>query len=305
MHTFTTLLCLLTTTTFLTQAAIPIPKVIPHEDPAPEVPTSGEGTAGESPYEAPNESPNEGYGYRPDDAVPGTPQSGSGSSDGTTEEKESDLGENLQDVVDLITSLIELAVSTDSGATATPMPTVSKTGSDAMITPAPNSLPSNAAACLSANSVYNSCSQKASSTAIPGLGFDSLSKSIQASCLCYTTVSSSVWQWIPKTFDGWMSQCQTWVSESYTASSNVATATMQAGVVQTGIFEGVGLCGSAGNVMASTTSTTTTGMPAAATTSAPVPPFVGEACGREVGRWGMGVALLVGLLLGWGDGVSP
>ena len=297
MRTFTTLLYLLTTTTFLAHAAIPIPKAVPHEDPVPEAPTSEEGTAGESPYESPSESPNEGSGYWPDDSAPGTPQSGSGSSEETPQEQESELGENLQDVADLISSIIELAASTDDGAAATSTTTAFGSGSSAMITPAPNSLQSGAVACLSANSVYNSCAQKAADTGVPGFRFESYSKSSQASCLCYTTVSTSIWQWIPKTFDGWMSQCQNWVSESYTASSSLGTASMQAGVVQTGISDGVGLCGSAGNVMASATSTTS--LPSAMTTSSPsVPAPTGAACRRLAGRWGMVVALGVGVFGG-------
>ncbi|MCJ1232665.1 hypothetical protein MMC14_000618 [Varicellaria rhodocarpa] len=117
-----------------------------------------------------------------------------------------ELGEHLKDIIDLISSLLDLAIpaatstAASSSATSPLIITANPT-----ITPAPTTIPSGASACLRAAHLYDSCASSLSPS------FSAMPKSSQASCLCYNTqnnnnASTPTSSWLP-----YMGDCYSYV----------------------------------------------------------------------------------------------
>ncbi len=166
------------------------------------------------------------------------------------------------DIGDAIQSLLDAITSV-----------VSEVQGDSTITSAAP-LPTAAYPCLDAESAYNDC--RSHST-----GFVSAPMSAQASCLCYNNASS----WSPDRFDGYLSGCDRFVQAQATVSA--------AGNLSTGL----GLCTSAGDVLASASASSASKASVASSTSIPIrAPTTGMASGRV--RCGSSLVVLGGILLG-------
>ena len=265
-------LSLILSSALLVHAAFPIPKAPDAPDVAPEpvVPeTPSDPASDPTPESGPKPegtSPNEPNPIGPPATVPGEHP-------GVDPESEaSDVGEHLSDILDAIISLVSLAVGGTTAAGTT-------------ITSAP-SIPTAAYPCSSAEVIYNSCSSQ-----FPG--FDVSPQSAQARCLCYVGQGNYATAWAPSIFDGYVSSCNNYVQ------AQTQLSTLQ------GVGGDLGLCSSAGQVIAALSTTgavasasTRTGSPSIpAATSAPSvqPPTMGMAiqCGI---KWPLN--LLVGIICG-------
>lgn len=211
----------------LTFAAIPIPKA----------PEAGSDTAvGESsaaPNVAEEGTSSTGGTSNPrlgtDEDTPAGTSSGSttgedttGGYTGQTNNKNEDLGEVFQHVLDLIGNAIPNNDDSSATGAITPAPVPTSAVTD-----------DNARACLQANNIYSSCSAQTSDFQINN------NLPYQASCLCYWTSSGMV-GWQPQTYDNLMSSCYNYVN----SQQGQVTAASEVG-------DQSGLCTSVGDVRSS------------------------------------------------------
>lgn len=146
----------------------------------------------------------------------------------------------------------------------------------------------NARACLQANDIHNRCTAQTP-------GFDAISYSSQASCLCYGTTSGVI-GWQGQSYGGLVSSCYSYVSGQAGQTTSAS-----------GVSDQAGLCGSVGDVRqsaandAALSSFYATENSAATSTGVAVPASSGGAA--QLRKNGGAVILLsVGLL--WGRAVS-
>ena len=255
--------------------------------------SSTEGTNGETGctiYSCPNDNNNDNEGSgatNPDnDVVPGSSSSsnGGGGTDGSDNDGEeenahaaSEIIEHINDIIDDISSLLSLAISTSDSSTFT------------LTRPTASPLPTAASQCLSAQSIYSACGRSDNSG---GQNFTTLSVSQQASCLCYQRFGGSssgdnkattTVTWVPGLFDGYVSSCNGFIA----TQSIVALTTSTSASTTTGICASVGDVraspGSTTQAVASTSTMSSNGAAMASSTTMTTAPMTGLA-GRSVRR---------------------
>lgn len=151
-----------------------------------------------------------------------------------------EVSDVLEEVAEQIISIVSGLVISSSTASASSAP---------FITAAPTYTDSNAQGCVSAHSIFSSCSARTS-------GLLSAENTVRASCLCYQTSGVSPY-WTPDFYDNAISSC------------NKFLATMtQPYTVTTAIAGELGLCSTLGDVRE--VSVPTSSVPASTVSFAPV-----------------------------------
>ena len=229
----------------------------PHiEDPAPDpvpVPSSGNDD-GDSPLTSGDLDGSGGGdgGIIPSGGTPAAPPAEGNEAD--FEEEDTDYGEILEHVSDLLDAITSIISDVDDDGSST-----------ITTTTATAPLPTAALPCYSVSSIYDEC-------ALHNSEFPNVVFPIQASCLCYVTKGGNhtAATWAPSSYDGLLSRCN-----DFAQTQTLVSTITKVGNSSNGDFS---LCSSAGDVratpalaVAASSTTTQSATPASATTAAIMP----------------------------------